>query len=102
MKSLALVIIFLTASAIANVMPYKTSLMTMGTRYRALHTCNCLYVIKMSADYCVKFSQIDPPVFTVEIDAINKTVLSGIMGMDFKPAVAKYANARTGCQLVSP
>jgi hypothetical protein len=93
-------ILFISASVFANVIPYKTSLMVMGTRYRAIHTCNCLYVIKQNSEYCTNYSKIDPPVFTIAIDEANKSVSSGIMGMDMKPSVAKFSDARTGCKIV--
>lgn len=101
---LVLVIIMLMMSAVtvnAGVLPYKTPLAFLATRYRAFHTCNCLYVMKMNQEYCSTFSKVDPPIFTLVIDAANKSVSSGISGMDFKPAVAKFANERTGCHIVN-
>jgi hypothetical protein len=90
----------LTAQAV-SVTPYKTPLAFLATRYRAFHTCNCLYVMKMNQDYCINYSKVEPQIFTVNIDAANKSVSSGIMGMDFKPVVAKFTGARTGCNIVA-
>ena len=99
MKFIFIFLSMLSSITFANVIPYKTPLAFLGTRYRALHTCNCLYVMKMSQDYCVNYSKVDPPVFTVVINAANKSVSSGISGIDFKPVVAKFENERTGCRV---
>jgi len=102
MKLILILITALIATAgSASVLPYKTKLPFLATRYRAFHTCNCLYVMKMSQAYCENFSKVDPPIFTLAIDTANKSVSSGISGMDFKPAVAKFANDRTGCHIVN-
>lgn len=94
--------LFLTLSAHAfSITPYKTPLTFLATRYRAFHTCNCLYVMKMNQDYCTSYSKVEPQIFTVNIDAVNKSVSSGIMGMDFKPSVAKFVNERIGCTIVN-
>lgn len=99
MKLILMVLSFVSSFAIAEVPRYKTPLVSLGTRYRALHTCNCLYVMKMGQEYCVNYSKVDPPVFTVVIDAASKSVSSGISGQPFKPSVAKFANERTGCSI---
>lgn len=96
-------VLFLAFSADANsVLPYKTPLAFLATRYRAFHTCNCMFVMKMTQDYCVSYSKIEPAIFTVTINTASQTVTSGIMGMDFKPVVAKFVNDRTGCSIVNP
>lgn len=100
MKSFILISLFVS-SAFADVIPYKTSLMVMATRYRAIHTCNCMFVVKQNKQYCETYSKIDPPVFTVVIDEANQSVSSGVMGMDMKPSVAKFSNSRTGCKIVN-
>lgn len=84
-----------------SVTPYKTPLAFLATRYRAIHTCNCLFTMKLNEDYCINYSKIEPPIFTVMIDPVNKSVSSGIGGTDFKPSVAKFTSERTGCSLVN-
>jgi hypothetical protein len=98
---LAILIFALSTQATASVIPYKTSLAFLATRYRAYHTCNCMFTMKMSEEYCTSYSKIEPQIFTVVIDKANKSVSSGIMGMDFKPSVAKFAGERTGCDIVN-
>ena len=99
MKFIFILLTLLGSVAFSEVLPYKTKLPTLATRYRALHTCNCLYVMKMNQQYCINYSKIDPPIFTVEIDAANKSVSSGVSGQPFKPSVAKFENERTGCRI---
>ncbi len=102
MKLFLIMITMICAATVnAGVLPYKTKLPFLATRYRAFHTCNCLYVMKMNQTYCENFSKVDPPIFTLVIDAANKSVSSGISGMDFKPAVAKFVNDRTGCHIIN-
>lgn len=101
MKTFLAAFIFAISAQAVNVVSYKTPLAFLATRYRAFHTCNCLYVMKMSEEYCTNYSKVEPQIFTVVIDAANKSVSSGIMGMDFKPVVAKFANDRTGCGIVN-
>lgn len=101
MKLILIILLMVSANASADVLPYKTKLLTLGTRYRALHTCNCLYVMNMKQDYCINYSKVDPPVFTVLIDAANKSVSSGVSGVDFKPITAKFMNSRTGCHIIN-
>lgn len=102
MKIVLIIISLMCAISVeAGILPYKTPLAFLATRYRAFHTCNCLYVMKMNQQYCENFSKVDPPMFTLVVDAANKSVSSGISGIDFKPAVAKFANDRTGCHIVN-
>lgn len=101
MKTFLVVLVCSLSVQAAAVVPYKTPLAFLATRYRAFHTCNCLYVMKMNQDYCINYSKVEPQIFTVKIDAANKMVSSGILGMDFKPVVAKFTNARTGCNIVA-
>lgn len=100
MKTFLAAFIF-SISTYASVTPYKTPLAFLATRYRAFHTCNCLFTMKMNQDYCTNYSKIEPQIFTVVIDNENKSVSSGIMGMDFKPSVAKFTGERTGCTIVN-
>lgn len=100
MKSFLAAFIF-AASAQAAVIPYKTPLAFLATRYRAFHTCNCLFTMNMSQEYCTNYSKVEPQIFTINIDTVNKSVSSGIMGMDFKPSVAKFSGERTGCTIVN-
>ncbi len=99
MKTIFILLTLLSSLAFSQTLPYKTKLPTLATRYRALHTCNCLFVMKMNQEYCTNYSKIDPPVFTVVIDAANKSVSSGVSGQPFKPSVAKFENERTGCRI---
>jgi len=99
MKFILIILSSVSALALAEIPHYKTPLVILATRYRAIHTCNCLYVMKMNQDYCVNYSKIDPPIFTVVIDAANKSVSSGVSGQPIKPVVAKFANDRTGCRI---
>ena len=101
MKTFLIVFLSVLSAQAASVTPYKTPLAFLATRYRAFHTCNCLFVMKMNQEYCINYSKVEPQIFTVNIDAANKSVSSGIMGMDFKPVVAKFTNARTGCNIVA-
>lgn len=84
----------------ADTLPYKTPIYNLGMNYRALHTCNCLFVMKQSEIYCQEFSKVNPPVFTAEIDQNEKTVISRVQGAPFLPTVFKFKNDRLGCALV--
>lgn len=97
MKTFLATLIFVLSAQAFTVTPYKTPLAFLATRYRAFHTCNCLFVMKMNEQYCTDYSKVEPQIFTLNIDAANKSVSSGIMGMDFKPVVAKFMNDRVGC-----
>ena len=99
MKYVLILLTLISSISFAELLPYKTKLPALATRYRALHTCNCLYVMKMNQDYCTNYSKIDPPIFTVVIDAAHKSVSSGVSGQPFKPSVAKFENERTGCRI---
>ena len=101
MKTFLVTLLFTLSAQAFNVTPYKTPLAYLATRYRAFHTCNCLYVMKMNQDYCTNYSKVEPQIFTINIDAVNKSVSSGIMGMDFKPSVAKFVSDRVGCTIVN-
>lgn len=101
MKLFLATFVFAISAQAAPVTPYKTPLAFLATRYRAFHTCNCLYVMKMNQDYCINYSKVEPEIFTINIDAANKSVSSGIMGMDFKSSVAKFMNDYIGCSIVN-
>ncbi len=98
---LAILIVTFSAQVFSAVTPYKTPLASLATRYRAFHTCNCLFTMKMSEEYCTSYSKVEPQIFNIVIDTANKSVSSGISGSDFKPSVAKFMNERTGCNIVN-
>ena len=87
-----------------NVPAFKSNIFTLGKRYRALHMCQCLFVMKQSKSYCEELSQVNPPVFkiakitenSVTAELIGK--VPGSSEVDLMAVTATFLNNQYGCE----
>jgi hypothetical protein len=77
---------------------YKSSLLELGTNYKAKLYCSCLYQMRLSKEYCKQFVSVQPEVFTLTTNPSSKVVESAALLFLYK-ARAKHTSEFFGCRL---
>lgn len=98
-RFLALTILLALACADSNSNPrtYANNEFQLAVGNGARMGCSCVFVMKMSDDYCYAWVKASPDVAKISIDRTNKRVSSA--SFVSWAATARYVNDKVGCVL---
>ena len=74
---------------------YDASLLQLASGYSAMMTCQCIFMMEQTEEYCAEWVRVSPEVARFKIDWENKSITSRSLG--FRPVTSLYVDDRQGC-----
>lgn len=74
---------------------YDATLLELASGYSAMMSCQCVFMMGQTEEYCADWSRVEPAVAKFKVDYDERSITARSLG--FRPRTAVYVDDRTGC-----